>query len=170
MPDVAGAGGTATLTVTMLGASSDQRSARLTLNPSSQNCDLGASPAWKGIAPQVFTTQPFAASCLNSGDNIVRMTADVPSGADSFFWVKAFDVGYSRAYRALGDRLRLRGAGNAVVRVDGFSRSDIVVLDISDPRKPRWMSNATVSSGAPFAVRNGQPPDRSGAPILTPCA
>lgn len=152
VPDVAGAGGTATLTVTMLGASSDQRSARLTLNPSSQNCDLGASPAWKGIAPQVFTTQPFAASCLNSGDNIVRMTADVPSGADSFFWVKAFDVGYSRAYRALGDRLRLRGAGNAVVRVDGFSRSDIVVLDISDPRKPRWMSNATVSSGAPFAV------------------
>ncbi len=152
VPDVAVAGGSATLTVTMLGASNNQRSARLTLNPASQNCDLGASPAWQGIAPQVFTTRPFAATCLNGGDNVVRVTADAAPGTDSYFWVKAFDVGYPRAYRALGDRLRLRGAGNAVVRVDGFSRSDIAVLDISDPRKPRWMSNGTVSSGASYAV------------------
>ena len=148
VPDVASAG-SATLTIYMLGASDDQRSAHIWLNPSSQNCNLGASPAWHGIAPQVYTTAPFRVSCLNSGDNTVAVVSEaaVP-GTDSFFWVKGFDVDYSRNFHAVGDQLRLTGAGNPVVSVDGFSRTDIAVLDITDPRRPQWLTGTTVSASS----------------------
>jgi hypothetical protein len=133
----------------MLGASDDERSAHILLNPSSQNCDLGASPSWHGIAPQVFTTAPFSAACLNSGDNTVTVASAVAApGTDSFFWVKGFDIDYSRNFQAVGDQLRLTGAGNPVVSVDGFSRPDIAVLDITDPRSPQWLAGTTVSASS----------------------
>lgn len=147
LSDVANAG-VATLTISMLGASDDDRSAHIILNPSSQNCDLGASPSWHGIAPQVFTSAPFSASCLNSGDNTVAVESTAAPGTDSFLWVKGFDVDYPRNFHAVDDQLRFRGAGNPVVSVDGFSGTDIAVLDTTDPRKPQWLSGATVSAAS----------------------
>lgn len=168
VPDVASSG-TATLTIHMLGASDDDRSVHIWLNPSSQNCDLGASPTWHGIALQVFTTAPFSASCLNSDDNTIAVAsaASVP-GTDSFFWVKGFDVDYPRNFHAVGDQLRLTGAGNPVVNVDGFSGTDIAVLDITDPRGPQWLTGTTVSaaSGSGSAVSFAPAANRTYAAAL----
>jgi hypothetical protein len=146
VPDVVPSG-TATLTVALLGSTDDTRSAHLTVNA----CDVGESPSWSGKAPLVFTTAPFAASCLSSGDNTVTVAPGAALGPDSAFWIKSFDVNYPRAYHALGNALKT--SGSPVVSVDAFNSGAITVLDISNPRLPKWLSGASVTGSGPYSVK-----------------
>jgi hypothetical protein len=102
--------------------------------------------AWDGKAPHVLTTTFDASLLAADGNNTVTVRGDLDSGVSySVFWVKGFELDYPRTYRATDGRLRLHGAGNPVVTVNGFSGSDIAVLDISDPRKPQWLAATTVT-------------------------
>ncbi len=102
--------------------------------------------AWAGIAPYELTATFDASSLFVDRDNTVTVGAELdPNVSLSAFNVNSLDISYPRAYRATEDRLRLRGNGNPVVTVDGFRGSHIAVLDISDPRKPRWLAATTVA-------------------------
>ncbi|MDG4554907.1 MAG: C25 family cysteine peptidase, partial [Candidatus Competibacter sp.] len=99
---------------------------------------------WEGITPYVLTTT-FDASLLVDGNNTVTVSGALdPNISLSTFAVNGFDLDYPRAYQAVDNQLRLRGAGNFVVTVDGFSGSNIAVLNISDPRKPQWLAATTI--------------------------
>lgn len=102
--------------------------------------------AWAGIAPYELTATFGASSLFADHNNTVTVSAELdPNVSLSAFNVNSLDISYPRAYRAADDRLRLRGEGNPVVTVDGFSDSHIAVLDISDPRKPQWLAATTVA-------------------------
>jgi hypothetical protein len=74
-------------------------------------------------------------------------------GVHSLFEVNSFDLDYPRYYQAIGDQLRLRGAGNAAVTVSGFTGSNVAVVNVTDPLKPQWVAAAAVTpAGAGKAV------------------
>jgi uncharacterized repeat protein (TIGR01451 family) len=113
---------------------------RLSLN----GVDLGTT-VWDGAAGQrgVFTVP---AGVLENGTNHVEMTAElVPGVPYSVVLVDGFELEYPRLHRALGDRLLLATDSAAPVSVDGFSSSEIGVVDVTDPKSPRWLEGVTVT-------------------------
>lgn len=120
----------------------------------SVNGAVVGNAAWDGIAPRLFTATFDAGLLAADGNNTVTVAGTLDPGIGySVFWVQGFDLEYARAYEATGDRLRFAGAGNRVVTVGGFGAADIAVVDISDPRRPQWVSGTTVTpAGTGHAV------------------
>lgn len=109
--------------------------------------------AWEGIVSYTLTAT-FDAAQLVDGNNTVTVQGELDPGVSlSAFAINSFDLDYPRAYQAVDNRLRLRGAGNPVVTVSGFRSSDIAVLNVSDPRQPQWLAATTVAPvGNDYAV------------------
>jgi len=102
--------------------------------------------AWDGIHPKVFSAAFDAALLAPDGNNMIGVASELDTGYYSFFWVKGFDIDYPRAYRAVNNELRLRGGANAVVTVGGFGGPTIGVVDISNPRAPKWVAAKKVTT------------------------
>jgi hypothetical protein len=101
---------------------------------------------WDGINA-LDLELPFSQSLLNEGDNTVRVTGLLDTGAPySVFYVDSFDLNYHRYYKASNNRLFAKGDGNQVVTIDGFTNHDIFVFDISNPKKPKLINAITVDS------------------------
>ncbi len=83
---------------------------------------------------------------LQAGDNTLEVIGKVDTGVPSYttFLVDSFDVSYQRLYQAVSDSLALRGDGNGVVTVSGFSQKQVSVFDISVPTTPKQVGAATV--------------------------
>jgi hypothetical protein len=144
--------GTATLTAYLQGATDlapgNDHHAHVLVN----GTEVG-EVAWDGINPKVLSAAFDASLLMPDGDNTIGVTSELNAGYYGFFWVKGFDIDYPRTYQAVNDELRLRGAGNPVVTVGGFGGPAIGVLDISNPRAPKWVAAKTVTtSGAHSAV------------------
>lgn len=109
---------------------------------------------WDGIAPYVLTATFDAALLAANGNNTITVSGILDQGvSSSLFWVNGFDVDYPRTYQATSNQLQLRGAGNPVATVSGFSSANIAVLDLSNPRQPQWVAATTVTSaGTGYAV------------------
>jgi uncharacterized repeat protein (TIGR01451 family) len=74
---------------------------------------------------------------LHDGENTLEIVGLGDTGAEySLFFLDAFDVTYTRQYRALGNRLACAADGNAALLLTGFSRPDVLVFDVSDPLRP----------------------------------
>jgi hypothetical protein len=102
------------------------------------NGTLIGTGRWDGLSAKAlrFTIDP---KLLHDGANTVELTALLQEGVlYSLVYVDGFAVDYTRRARADGDRLRLRlpGLPSPVATVDGFTREDILVLDITDPAAP----------------------------------
>jgi hypothetical protein len=140
--------GTATLSVSLQGATDlapgNDHHARVLIN----GTEVG-SAVWNGITPHTLTASFNASLLAADGNNIVGVTGSLDPGVPlSVFWVNGFDVDFPRGYQADNDQLRLRSGGNAVLKVGGFGSSSVAVLDISDPRKPRWLASTSVTAAA----------------------
>jgi hypothetical protein len=150
-PDVVRAG-TATVHARLQGATDlapgDDHHAHVLVN----GTEVGAV-AWDGIHPKVLSATFDASLLLPDGNNTIGVAGEPDADYPGFFWVQGFDIDYPRAYQAANDELRLRGAGNPVVTVGGFGGPAIAVLDVSNPRAPKWVAAKTVTtSGALSAV------------------
>ncbi|HVR98821.1 MAG TPA: C25 family cysteine peptidase [Thermoanaerobaculia bacterium] len=103
---------------------------------------------WQGIAPREATF-PFGQELLLAAGNQVQIEAVLDSGTPhSVFYVDAFELTYNRLYQAAGDALAFEAGGNAQVAVSGFSTPQVRLLEVSNPARPRWVTGATVASGA----------------------
>lgn len=101
--------------------------------------------SWDGLTDFRLETE-FDASLLQDGANQVEVEAVLDPGYTfSFFLVDSVDISYPRAYRAVGDVLRVRADGNPTVTIGGFSSSLIGVFDLSNPRQPRAVTSARVT-------------------------
>jgi hypothetical protein len=117
---------------------------------------------WTGIAPSQATF-PVASGTLLEAGNQVEVTAHTGAGAPfSIFYVDGFDLSYPRSFRAVSDALAFTAGDNARVTVRGFSTSDIRVLDVHDPLRPRWISDAPVEPDSPSGFRITVAPSAQG--------
>jgi hypothetical protein len=104
------------------------------------------SGIWSGMEPYPFEAT-FSQSCLLEGDNIITVQNVLDSGVDeSYFYVDSFDLTYTRLYEASNNELLFKGDGNTLVTVGGFTSSDIMVFDITDPLLPKLQNNVAVKT------------------------
>ena len=127
--------GTAMLTVNLKGATDTPA------NPDHHvKVKLNGTPVgegrWNGTKSRSFSMS-FSQSLLIDGENTVEVTGILDSGVPySIFYVDSFDLSYKRYYRAVNNRLFCRGDGNAVIMVEGFTDTNVMVVDVTDPGRP----------------------------------
>jgi hypothetical protein len=116
------------------------------------NNALLGEDSWDGTAPHT-STLAVPQALLEGTGNIVKVEALLDPGVEySIFFLDTIELDYDRLYRAEGDRLALRGGGNAVVTVTGFTDPDIQVFEVTNPAAPVFLSGVTVD-GVPGDYR-----------------
>ncbi len=104
----------------------------------------------------------LAHNLITDGENVVELTA---VGGDLVF-VDAFELSYDRLYEADADALLSRGDGNRLVAVGGFSASQVSVLDLSDPKRPRVVTGVRVIGEGGGSYRALYEPADAATPYL----
>ncbi|TDI38813.1 MAG: DUF11 domain-containing protein [Acidobacteria bacterium] len=90
-------------------------------------------------------------SFLVEGENTVEVVGKRPPGvAYSIFYVDGFDLSYPRRYEARGSELFFGSANNTNVTVVGFTDPSIIVLELSNPRRPRLLDRVNVEADGAF--------------------
>lgn len=108
---------------------------------------------WEGLAPARATFAVPPGTLLAAG-NQVELTARIGGGAPySFVYLEGFDLAWRRAFHAAGEALTFAPDGLPGVTVAGFADSTVRLLDVSDPRRPRWIEGAAVEAEAPSGWR-----------------
>jgi hypothetical protein len=103
---------------------------------------------WDGASAYEYVCK-FDHALLNEGENTVKVIGLRDTGAPySVFYVDSFDLTYQQYYQAVDDRVHVRGDGNNVITVEGFSNADIFVFDLGDPKKPRLVRATTLDNEA----------------------
>jgi hypothetical protein len=64
----------------------------------------------------------------------------------SIFYVNSFDLDYHRHYRAENNHIFCRGDENPLITIEGFSDSNIMVFDVTDPVRPKQVTGTTIDS------------------------
>lgn len=122
------------------------------------NGTLLGETAWEGIAPHQATFAVPSGLLAESG-NQVEVTGLVGVGAPfSIVYVASFDLSYVRSYRAAGDRLAFTVPGGSPVGVDGFASPAVFLLDVANPRRPRWIEGGLVEPDGSGGNRLGFTP------------
>ena len=128
--------GLATLTVALVSASStgvaDEHHVEVHLN----DVYLGDF-SWRGRERRELPFQ-IPSSLLNEGDNEVRVTALLDGAAiQSFLYLDAIEISYPRLLISQQDQLRFRAESFGSQAIAGFSSSNILLFDVTEPRVPR---------------------------------
>jgi hypothetical protein len=141
--------GTATIRVSLQGASDlvpgHDHHTHIYVNGTEINVGGGT---WDGLEA-VTLTGSFNAKLLKTDGtaNVVHVAEELDTGVPySVVEVNGFELDYARSFRANGDELRLRSGGKAAIAVSGFSGPNAVVLDITDPRNPQWLTSTKVAA------------------------
>ncbi|CAK8724592.1 hypothetical protein KKHLCK_14480 [Candidatus Electrothrix laxa] len=134
LPHVTGEG-TATVTVDLVGvvdSNSGQASpykVTVFLNGNS----IGAAAEWSEKGDYRFSAE-VAAELLQEGANDVRIVSHLNSGVSySLIFLDSIDVEYQSRYEAVNGELLLTNADYDRVTVTGFSSSNVLAMDITDP-------------------------------------
>jgi len=97
--------------------------------------------SWYGLVPTNFTANIPVAS-LNNGQNQITLKALGSGSPISAWYLNNFSFTYPRAYYSLGGSLDFTANSNSIITVDGFSSTNIMLLDVSNPKQPLLITNA----------------------------
>jgi hypothetical protein len=156
---------TATLQLHLVGGSDGGTSPDHHVVVSLNSQDIGEGQ-WDGLNSYTLTAT-FDQSLLNEGENTLEVRGVLDAGVEwSMFLIDSFDLTYEKQYGTSGNRLSFTGDGNQAVTVRGFTTlsPDILVLNITNPRKPR-VHVATIA-GSPGDYEISMSPVSSDAPYL----
>jgi len=143
---VSGSASTATLTVNLYGFSDTPANPDHHVKIYVNNNFIGEA-SWNGQQPKTADI-PFDQSLLLNGNNTVKVEALLDTGAPySYLYINSFDLTYNRIYQASGNALLFRAESNPVVTVDGFTDPDILLLNVTNPKKP-VLHTAVTNDGA----------------------
>ncbi|MCG3194787.1 MAG: hypothetical protein DIJKHBIC_04054 [Thermoanaerobaculia bacterium] len=115
------------------------------------------SVGWGGFEPFTATFE-LPAQSLKAGDNALSLSSRLVPGAPyDLVYIDSIELSYRRAYRAVGNELSFTVAPGADVTVQGFTTNAIVLLDITDPRRPVpvWGARLAPASDGTFGLRFG---------------
>ncbi len=133
-PGLDRSGGDALLTVTLKGGSLTTAFPDHTVNVAVNGVSVGQG-AFDGTqkAELAFRVSPAILDVTNT----VTLTGVLAHGAPySIFYFDSVDLTYPRSYTAAGGVLSATGRGQDLIRVAGFTGSDVKVFDITDKKKP----------------------------------
>jgi hypothetical protein len=104
--------------------------------------------SWYGETPtNLVVTIP--SDRLVSGANQLMCLAVNGVGAPISEWfVSSFTLSYPRTFTAVNGLIDFTANGNGVVTVDGFSTSNLTLLDVTNPRQPLMVTNLTLDQPA----------------------
>ncbi len=136
--------GQATLEVTLQGVTAKSHQVQILLNGAEVGVVEFAGKA-QGIL-QVSVDQ----TALQEGDNLVTLVPEGGPGDVSI--VDAIRLTYWHTYSADQDALRFTASGGQSVRIDGFTSSQIQVLDVTDPKAVQKLTGSVKSLGGGYAV------------------
>jgi hypothetical protein len=157
-------GGPGEVTVHLQGSSNSNTGrdhhVRVSLNGSS----IGET-RWAGATP-ASVSFTVAAAIFRAGTNSMKIEAILDEGLPySVFALDSFDVAWKRNARAVGDHLMLPRGTTGDVVVEGFTASDIWVLDVARPAHPVLLTGvATGERGGAWFARFD--PHRNAGPFL----
>lgn len=101
---------------------------------------------WDGRQPHSFDFT-FSQDLLNEGPNIITISGILDRGVPySTINVDSFDLAYQSPYIARDDKLLFRGEENTAVTVGGFDDPDILLLDISNQRRPKLVAGTILGT------------------------
>ena len=102
---------------------------------------------WDGTQAHEFEVE-FDASLLQEGANAIEVGGALDMGAPySTFYVEAFDLSYQRYYKAVDNALICRGDSNSTITVSGLTEPQAVVLDVSNPVRPKQLAGVVPDLG-----------------------
>lgn len=146
-PAVSGQPHTASLTVRLQGGSNTNT------NPDqhavvSLNGRVVGEGKWDGLASYTLSAN-FDQALIKEGENIIEVKAVLDKGVPySVFYIDAFDVSYSRSFKASGDILSFNAAGSPNITVEDFSVPGISVYDITNPLAPLAVTSTSIKGQA----------------------
>jgi hypothetical protein len=148
---VARNGRDATLTVRLTGATDTNA------NPDHHaivrvNGRMVGEAMWDGLDHETLTLS-IDPGILSDGSNTLEIEARRDTGAPySVIYLDWFDLEYDSLYRATENVLEFSADGNQTVLVSGFSRSDIMIFDITDPKTPIYIEASSIVAGNSYGV------------------
>ena len=90
-------------------------------------------------------TYSFDQSILREGDNNVELEGVLDTGASfSIFYIDAFDLTYAKTFYAEATPFVFRPDGERVLSIAGFSEPDIMLFDITNPRRPKIVTGVEI--------------------------
>jgi Peptidase family C25/Fibronectin type III domain len=139
-----GAAGTATLEVSLQGATLQPHIVQVEIN--------GHNLGTLTFGGQAAASASFdvAHALLREGANTVRLTP--MSGSGDVSLVDYLRLSYQHYNTADGDALRFIANGKQAVTIDGFSKSTVRVLDITDANAVQELVGAVQSQGGGYGV------------------
>jgi len=144
--DGAALAGEATLVVHLKGATDTDAEADHHALILLNNQPIGEA-RWDGLDAHSVAL-PVEPALLLPGANTVDVEGVLDSGAPySIFYVDSFDLVYQQLSEAVGDCLLCRAENHAVVTIGGFTQPQILVLDVTMPRRPEHVVWTTVDEG-----------------------
>ena len=137
---LAGSNLTAQLTVRVFGRTETNHSLALAVNGVT-NAAWQAN--WHGLQAAAFTFA-IPAGALRDGGNTNVFTA--LGSTASQWWLDGCELEFPRRCQARQGQLEFDANANSVVTVTGFTRPEIQLLEVSDPRSPAAVTNAAVNA------------------------
>jgi len=135
--------GEASILVHLKGATSTEVSPDHYVQISLNGTPVGQSQ-FNGTESHTFRVT-FNQSLLINGDNTVKVSGLKGEGVEfSIFYVDSFDLFYNRYYQAHKNYLFCKGKENKVITVEGFTDPNIMVLDITNPLRPKMITGVTI--------------------------
>jgi len=139
------ASGTASLFVRLLGATDTTADPDHHVKVSLNGTSIGEA-WWDGKNTHTFNIS-FDQSLLVNGQNTITIAGILDNGVPySIFYVNSFDLDYHRRYQAENNRLICRGDGNPVITIEGFTNTNIMVFDVTDPLRPKQVTGTTIDA------------------------
>ena len=142
--DPAAPGG-ATLEVTLQGVTAGPHQVQISLNGVVVGA-LNFSDQTEGSA-----TVSLSPGVLQEGDNVVQLAAQ--GGDTDLSLIDTLQLTYWHTYTADNDTLRLPAVGGGPLGIDGFSSSQIRVMDITDPQAVQEVLGTVQSQGAGYSIQ-----------------
>jgi uncharacterized repeat protein (TIGR01451 family) len=167
---VAAGGGSASLRVRMLGATTIGRGRDHHVVVRLNGTAIGEQ-AWAGIGIREMAFA-FDQALLVDGDNTVEITALLdPLVQYSTVYLDSFDLSYVRRLAAVCDRLAFRTLPAGTVAVDGFSAPGLKVFDISVPAAPKVVAGVSIEeAGGGFRAVFGSAATNAAYELFTPAS